>query len=491
MCGIIGVIGPLSSLNPSWAAYEVYSALLTLQHRGQDGAGILSYDPSLQKFFHQKDLGLVTEVFNREKVQHLKGNSAIGHTRYATAGSNEREDLQPLVSGFPFGVGMIHNGNILNYHSLAQELQQSFQQQLLTSNDLEILLNLWCHHLMTLSHGGAFLFEHAVEAVKKIFETVIGAYSVIGTVANAGLFAFRDPQGFRPLLLGKKKWPDSDRFQYCFSSETVALQFLGYDLVRNLAPGEFVFIHHDGTVQSVIVPAPNTKKAHCMFEWVYFSAAESSIENSSVYSVRLKLGHLLGKKAKKVLAHYSIHPDIVVPVPDTSRPAAIALAEELKIPFREALIKNRYIYRSFILNSQAERERIVDLKLNPVKSEIEGKHLLLVDDSIVRGTTSKRIIDLLKRNGAKSVTLASTCPPIQFPCYYGIDFPTEKELIANGKNEQEIAHLIGAEQVIYLDIQDLKTAIGLSDLCMACLDKKYPTSVEEGAYFGLKRRGTL
>ncbi|MEK7485105.1 MAG: phosphoribosyltransferase family protein, partial [Planctomycetota bacterium] len=197
------------------------------------------------------------------------------------------------------------------------------------------------------------------------------------------------------------------------------------------------------------------------------------------------------KKAKKILAQHSIHPDIVVPVPDTSRPAAIALAEELKIPFREALIKNRYIYRSFILNSQAERERIVELKLNPVKSEIEGKHLLLVDDSIVRGTTSKRIIDLLKRNGAKSVTLASTCPPIQFPCYYGIDFPTEKELIANGKNEQEIAHLIGAEQVIYLDIQDLKTAIGLSDLCMACLDKKYPTSVEEGAYFGLKRRGTL
>lgn len=487
MCGIIGVIGPLSSNNPSWASYEVYSALLTLQHRGQDGAGILSYDPSLQKFFHQKDLGLVTEVFNREKVHHLKGNMAIGHTRYATAGSNEREDLQPLVSGFPFGVGMIHNGNILNYHSLAETLRDSSQQQLLTSNDLEILLNLWCHHLMNATPKGPFLFENATRAVQKIFETVIGSYSVIGTVANAGLFAFRDPQGFRPLLMGKKKGISGD--QYCFSSETVALQFLGYEVLRNLAPGEFVFVHQNGQVQETIIPAPNRQKAHCMFEWVYFSAAESSLENRSVYSVRLKLGHLLGKKAKQILTNPL--PDIVVPVPDTSRPAAIALSEELNIPFREALIKNRYIYRSFILNSQAERERIVELKLSPVKSEIENKHLLLVDDSIVRGTTSKKIIALLKKNGAQRVTLASTCPPIQYPCYYGIDFPTEKELIANGKNTQEIAHLIGAEQLIYLDIEDLKTAIGMSDLCMACLNKNYPTPVEEGHFFGLKRRGQI
>lgn len=490
MCGIIGVIGTGEQKpSSSWAAYEVYSGLLTLQHRGQDAAGILSYDPKAQKFFHHKELGLVSEVFTQEQITRLHGDIAIGHTRYATAGSDGREDLQPLVSGFPFGVGMIHNGNILNYHSLAEELRTRYKQQLLTNNDLEILLNLWCQHLMT-QNASSFVFSDAVATVEQIFNTVNGAYSVIGIVSGEGLFAFRDPHGFRPLVLGEKKKEDGS-LQYCLVSETVTLNFLGYQFVRDIQPGEFIFISLNGTIQSQQVSAKNARQAHCMFEWVYFSAAESTLEGQSVYGARLKLGHLLGKKIRHLLAQNNLKPDIVVPVPDTSRPAAIALAEELQIPFREALIKNRYIHRSFILNSQKERERIVELKLSPVKSEIEGKHLLLVDDSIVRGTTAKKIIALLKKNGAREVTLASTCPPIRFPCYYGIDFPTEEELIANGKNEEEIAESIGAEKVIYLEIEDLKTAIGTPHLCLACLNKDYPTSIEEGKFFGLKRRGLL
>jgi amidophosphoribosyltransferase len=483
MCGIVGIIGPSQQESSVWAAYEAYRGLLTLQHRGQDAAGILSYDESSQKFHQEKDLGLVAKVFTQKKIQNLKGNMAIAHTRYATTGTDGRLDLQPIVTGTPLGVGMVHNGNIVNYHSLKDKIKSELKYQLLTNNDLEVILNYWCHFLL---EGKGFSFSQAVVATEKLFKTINGGYSVIGMVAGEGMMAFRDPQGIRPLVMGRRK--EASGFTYCFASETAALNFLGFDYVRDLAPGEFVFVTLDGELKNALVPRENERVAHCMFEWVYFSGAESTVENESVYKVRLNLGTALARKAKQLIDLGKIKPDVVMPVPDTSRTAAISVAKELGIDYREGLIKNRYIHRSFILNTQEKREKAIELKLSPIRSEIEGKSILLIDDSVVRGTTSKKIIKLLKRYGAKDVTLGVTCPPLRHGCYYGIDFPTSKELVASDREISEIATFIEAKEIIYIDEKDLKTAIGRSDLCMACIDGDYPTSVEEGIRFAKNRQ---
>lgn len=491
MCGIIGVIGPNSESNPLHPAYDAYRGLLTLQHRGQDAAGILSFDHSMQKFFQEKDLGLISKVFNQQKIEALKGQMAIGHTRYATTGTDDKLDLQPIVTGNPLGIGMVHNGNIVNYHSLKDELRKKYKFQLLTNNDLEIILNYWCHYLLEgfSPLEKSFSFASGIKATKKLYEKIIGGYAVVGMVAGEGMFAFRDPQGIRPLVLGRKEIEDlPGKYNYCFASETVALNFLGYELVRDVHPGEFVFINSDGELQSAQVMGDGNKHAPCMFEWVYFSAAESSIEDKDVYQTRLNLGTQLAKKAKKLIDEGKIKPDVVMPVPDTSRTAAISVAKELGLDYREGLIKNRYIHRSFILNTQEKREKAIELKLSPIKSEIEGKSILLIDDSVVRGTTSKKIISLLMKNGAKDVTMGITCPPLRHGCYYGIDFPTNQELIANGRDVEEIAEWIHATDVIYLDEKDLREAIKRDDLCMACVNNQYPTSVEEGELFAKNRQ---
>jgi amidophosphoribosyltransferase len=507
MCGVIGIIGPkevpgtnftdelvastshIKSRVPCWAAYEAYRGLLTLQHRGQDAAGVLSFDSQRQKFYQKKELGLVAQVFDQENIESLVGNMAVGHTRYATVGGDGENDLQPLVTGFPFGVGMVHNGNLVNYHSLVDHLNKNLHQQLLTNNDLEVLLNLWCHSILSQrgSEHGPFLFEHCVKAAKSIFDVANGAYAVVGLMAGAGLFGFRDPGGIRPLVMGRRERAGQPGvYDYCLTSETLALNFLDYTYVRDIAPGEVVLINEQGEVFSeVVVDRP--RKSHCMFEWVYFAGAESSIEGKSVYGTRLNLGAVLSKKIKKLIDNSSIKPDFVCPVPDTSRTSAIALAETLGVPYREGLIKNRYIQRSFILDTQEKREKAVELKLSPVKSEIAGKNILLVDDSVVRGTTSKKIIDLLKRHGANEVTLAITCPPLRHGCFYGIDFPAEEQLIANGRSTEEIAEWVGANQVIYLDEEDLVDAIGINDLCMACINGKYPTCTSEAQEFQRRR----
>lgn len=495
MCGIIGVIGPgdNNDASPSWASYDAYRGLLTMQHRGQDAAGLLCYDAYSKSFSQHKDLGLIANVFDKDEIERLKGNMAIAHTRYATAGSDKRNDIQPLASGLSYGVGMVHNGNILNYHSLTEFLRNKYQLQLLTNNDLEIILGIWCHELLKQrnSNGVHFDFKSGKKAVRKVFATVIGGYSVIGMVGGKGMFAFRDPQGLRPLVLGKKrrenKKEEERHHSYCFSSESIAINFLGYQFVRDIAPGEFIFIDTDGNVQTEVVSAKNKKVAHCMFEWIYFSASESVMAKKSVYSSRLNLGQIMAAKTKHVLKKQNIIPDAVVPIPDTSRPSAIALSDELKIPYREALIKNRYIQRSFILNSQEARERAIELKLSPIISEIEGKNILLVDDSIVRGTTTIKIVSLLRAYGAKNIVIVSTCPPIRYPCYYGIDFPTSSELIAHNRTKSEIAHFIGVSNVIYLDIRDLDKAIGIRNLCKACLNGKYPTNTEDGEIFAARR----
>jgi len=487
MCGVIGIIGPYHEEKvPFWAAYEAYRGLLTLQHRGQDAAGVLSFDKDRRKFYGHKDLGLVSQALQPEHLEKCTGNMAIAHTRYATIGTDGVSDLQPMVTGFPFGVGMIHNGNILNYHSLAERLGDELDLQFLTNNDLELMLHLWCHTILKERGPGnaPITFEHIIAAASSVFKEANGAYALVGMMANVGMFALRDPNGIRPLSLGKRVGVKGD--EYCVASETLALNFLGFEFVRDIEPGEVILITQKGEVFSKVVGAA-PRKANCMFEWIYFAGAESSIEKKSVYSTRLNLGRVLAKKVKKVIDAGEISPDMICPVPDTSRTASIGLAETLDIPYREGLIKNRYIQRSFILNTQDKREKAVELKLSPVRSEIEGKNILLVDDSVVRGTTSQKIIELLKKYGAKEITLAITCPPLRYGCFYGIDFPKEGDLIANGKDLEEIANWVGAKKVIYLEEEDLEEAIGTKNLCMACVNNKYPTDVTEGKEFANKR----
>jgi len=492
MCGIVGIIGPVQNETQSvascWAAHDAYKGLLALQHRGQDAAGILSFDNQTRMFVLEKDLGLVAQVFDQHKIEKLVGNMAISHTRYATAGTDGKRDIQPMVTGSPFGLGMVHNGNILNYHSLAKELADKYHRQLLTANDLEVLMHYLAYFLMEDSNGlvtqKTFDFDNIKKSVSRIFETVIGGYAALAMIAGQGIIAFRDPKGIRPLAIGSKE--SSAGIVYCLASETSAMTYLGYKYLRDVEPGEVIFIDTQGRMQSALVHQEK-EKAPCMFEWVYFSGADSSIDHQSVYSVRLKLGQRLGMKAQEAIKRGEIAPDVVMPVPDTSRPAAISVADMLGLPYREGLIKNRYVARSFILSTQEKREAAIELKLSPIVSEIEGKSILLIDDSIVRGTTSKKLVALLKKYGAKEVIFGTTCPPIRFPCYYGIDFPNPEALLANGKSVDDIAQWLDAKKVIYLDEDDLRAATGISKLCMACLNNKYPTDVAEGIKFSTER----
>ena len=494
MCGVVGIIGPEE------ASKEVFLGLFTLQHRGQDAAGILSFEEGEGPGFHLwKDNGLVESVFNEEIVDRLPGRMAIGHTRYSTVGkSDNKHDIQPLVLNYPYGIGMAHNGNLVNYYELVEKLKREKRRMPLTNNDLEVLQNLFAEALLEQGAGlGEKLeFSQLETAVSKVMKDVVGGYSVVGMIAGQGMYAFRDPKGIRPLILGVRDALVKDtngvmqkRKAYCATSELVLLSFLGYSPVGDIKPGELIFVDLEGQLHRKVLPEAAPKAAHCMFEWVYFAGAESAIEGRPVYGARLDLGKGLAQRIKKSIAAKEMRPDVVVPVPETSRIAAIALSEELGIPYREVLIKNRYIHRSFILNTPEKRTKAVDLKLNPVKSEIEGKNVLLVDDSIVRGTTSKRLVDLVRRAGAKEVYFVSTCSPIRQPCYYGIDFPSSEELIATNRDEQEIAEALHADKVIYLDQESLREAIGLKDLCMACLDGVYPTDVSAGLRFREKRKG--
>lgn len=485
MCGVVGIIGSQD------AAKEVFLGLFTLQHRGQDAAGIVSFEEGEGPGFRiWKDNGLVANVFPEDVVNHrLGGAMAIGHTRYSTVGrSDDTTDVQPLVLNFPHGIGMAHNGNLVNYHMLVERLKREKRRMPLTKNDLEVIQNVFADALIEAgaSQGETITFAQITSAVKSVFRDSVGGYSVVAMIAGHGMLAFRDPKGIRPLTLGRRKGADG-KYQYCFASEPVVLQFLGFDPQGDLAAGELIWVDRNGDLHRKVVQQDG-ESAHCMFEWVYFAGAESELEGRPVYSARLELGKGLARTIQKAIDRGEMKPDIVVPVPETARIASIALAEELGIPYREVLIKNRYIQRSFILNTAEKRTKAVDLKLNPVRSEIEGKNVLLVDDSIVRGTTSKRLVGLVKAAGAKEVYFVSTCSPIRHPCYYGIDFPNPAELIATDRDERQIARELGADRVIYLDQEGLREAIGVKGLCMACLDGKYPTDISHAAAFQERRQ---
>jgi amidophosphoribosyltransferase len=502
MCGVIGIIHGFSeklqhenlenneaiqsaqqptTKNSGLVAHEIYQGLLTLQHRGQDAAGIMAYDYFSRRFNGHKNHGLVSDVFSEEILRQMTGSMAIGHNRYQTIGNDQHQNIQPMIINYPFGMAMAHNGNVVNYFEITENLRAEKNRHLFTDNDLEALLNLLSDSLA--KHSLTFSFQSLVSAVETIFEMANGAYAVVGMVAGEGLFAFRDPFGIRPLVLGKKV--NDHQVSYVVASESNALRFLGYELVRDVLPGEIIFIDQWGKLSSHQTLVNGFKP--CMFEWIYFSNPESIIEEKLVYGARGRLGLALAEKIKLLMSAGKIDPHVVIPVPETARIAATSIGESIGVPVRELLIKNRYVQRSFILKSPAERKNAVEMKLTPISSEIRGKNILLVDDSIVRGTTSKHMIKMCKDAGAKKVYFASTCPEIKNPCFYGIDFPSKAELVANEKNHDQIADSLAADEVIYLDLADLKTSLGIKDACIACLDGDYPSDVKAGELFSQKR----
>lgn len=487
MCAVIGIIG-----SPE-AAKEAFMGLLTLQHRGQDAAGILVSDmappssSSKENSFHlRKNIGLVHRVFNEEIIEKMEGSAALGHSRYSTVSQSEDEsNIQPLLSSFsselPFRVGMVFNGNIINYKKLAARLEKEEGLSFSTNSDLEVIEKIFTRSLSQVYRERKALDVEAVEkAFLSVEKSVVGGYAVAIMIPGKALIAFRDRDGIRPLSLGIKEV--DGKKAYCISSETCAFSIIGYTFFRDVQAGELIYIDSEGDLHSRILK-PIKKFRPCMFEWVYFAGAESVLSNRGVYDARLRLGKELSKLVKKSIERGDISPDIVVPVPDTARTAAISIAEELNIPYREALIKNRYVQRSFILASQSKREQAVNLKLSLVKTEVFGKKILLVDDSIVRGTTSSRLVKIMRDMGAKEVYFVSTCPPIRHPCYYGIDFPDPEELLATGRTWEEIEKKIGVDKVIYLDQDSLKDAIRMESPCMACLDGDYPTDMSSSKEF--------
>lgn len=470
MCGIVGITGSQD------ASLKVHQGLLILQHRGQDSAGIISHDHNSSKFHTHKDLGQVSQVFSGNQLQKLTGDTSLGHTRYSTIGDIKDCDLQPMMVSYPYAIAMAHNGNLSNCAELKQELTKS-QHFFTSDNDLEVLL-----HLLTLNlikaEGDTF-FDKLATATKTVIEKAEGGFSVIGTIGGEGFMAFRDRFGIRPLVYGVKRNADQT-MSYCFASETSVLNFLDYQVIGEVAAGELILIRPDGKLLKRDLLKSGTLP--CMFEWIYFAGAESTIADRSVYETRLQLGRQLAQKIS--LENFQNAIDVVVPVPDTSRSSAIALSEELNLPYREVLLKNRYVQRSFIQNGQDRRKMTVNLKFSVIREQVEEKNILLVDDSIVRGTTSRKIVNLLREHGAKSVYLASTCPPIISPCYYGIDFPTPNELVAYGKTRKEIEQHLNVEKVFYNDISDVHESLKKRDFCRSCLNTEYPYPVREGSLRG-------
>jgi amidophosphoribosyltransferase len=444
MCGILGILakGPVNQ--------SLYDGLLVLQHRGQDAAGILTSDGN--KVHLRKDNGLVRDVFQHQHMLALKGHMGIGHVRYPTAGCDSPAEAQPFYVNSPFGLALAHNGNLTNSETLKDELFREDLRHINTESDSEILLNVFAHELqavakLTLSP------DHLFRAVAAVHRRCRGAYAVTMLIAGVGILAYRDPYGIRPLVFGKRETDQGA--EYIFASESVALDVLGYDLVRDVAPGEAIFVDIHGQVHAQQC-AEKPVLAPCIFEFVYFARPDSMIDGIYVHKTRLRMGERLAAKIKR---HWTDHDiDVVIPIPDTSRTAALQMAYELDIPYREGFIKNRYIGRTFIMPGQAERKKSVRQKLNAIDVEFRGKNVLLVDDSIVRGTTSKQIIQMAREAGAKNVFFASAAPPVRFPNVYGIDMPSVNELIGNGRSEDEIAVAIGADRLIYQDLSDLLEA---------------------------------
>ncbi len=441
MCGIVGIVGA-THVNQA-----LYDALTVLQHRGQDAAGIVTFQD--ERFFLRKDNGLVRDVFRSRHMRRLVGNVGIGHVRYPTAGTSSSAEAQPFYVNSPYGITLAHNGNLTNAEELAEDIFRSDLRHINTNSDSEVLLNVFAHELQKMGKLHPTK-EEIFEAVRAVHRRARGAYAGIAMITGYGIVGFRDPNGIRPACFGKRETEDGT--EYMIASESVALASQGFELIRDIAPGEAVYIETDGSLYTEQC-AEYSELHPCIFEHVYFARPDSIIDNISVYKSRLRMGEALASKILRERPDHDI--DVVIPIPDTSRTSALPLAYDLGVKFREGLIKNRYIGRTFIMPGQKMRKRSVRQKLNPIDLEFRGKNVLLVDDSIVRGTTCQEIIQMVRDAGANKVYFASAAPPVRYPNVYGIDMPAASELIAHGRTEQEVQELIGADWLIYQELDDL------------------------------------
>ena len=441
MCGLVGIVGK------SDISFDIFDALTVLQHRGQDGAGILTCNEG--KFIQKKGEGLARDVFRSSDMTSLAAKMGIGHVRYPTAGSTGAALSQPFYVNSPYGIGLAHNGNLTNSERLKHELFQDDLRHLNTESDSEVLLNIFAHELQNL---GKLKPEpkDIFQAVRSVHARCRGGYAVVALLVNYGVVAFRDPNGIRPLVIGQRI--NQSGTEFMIASESVALDVLGFSLIGDVEPGEAVFIDHHGTLYRD-KSGDDSRLQPCIFEHVYFARADSLMDGISIYKTRIRQGAALAKKIIKLRPDHDI--DVIIPIPDTSRTAGQALATELGVKFREGFMKNRYIGRTFIMPGQKARKKSVRQKLNPVPLEFKDKNVMLVDDSIVRGTTCKQIIEMARDAGAKSVYFASAAPPVRYPNVYGIDMPSSEELIAHNRTVDEIKTLIGADWLVYQDLDDL------------------------------------
>jgi len=466
MCGIVAIVGkkPVSQ--------AIYDALTILQHRGQDAAGIVTYGEG--GLHVRKSTGLVRDVFHQRHMLRLTGNIGIGHIRYPTAGGSQPFEAQPFYVNSPYGICLAHNGNLTNCDELAELLTRQDRRHLNTGSDSEVLLNVFAHEIQN-SADGRPVPEQIFDAVEAVHRRCRGGYAVVALVIGHGVVAFRDPNGIRPLIMGEKETEAGT--EYMVASESVALNVLQFGKIRDVRPGEAVFIDKDGNFFSHDYSG-ETRNSPCIFEFVYFARPDSIIDNLSVYKARLRMGEQLAGKIVREWPDHDI--DVVIPIPDTSRTSAVQVAYHLGVKYREGFIKNRYIGRTFIMPGQAERALSVRRKLNAIDLEFRNKNVLLVDDSIVRGTTSRQIIKLAREAGARKVYFASAAPPVRYPNVYGIDMPAASELIANGRSTEEIQEIIGADRLIYLDLHGLIRSVrhdnsDIREFDTSCFSGEYVT----------------
>jgi amidophosphoribosyltransferase len=464
MCGIVGVVSqtPVNQL--------IYDALLLLQHRGQDAAGIVTEQN--RKFFMHKAKGMVRDVFRTRNMRGLPGDSGLGQVRYPTAGNAySEEEAQPFYVNAPFGITLVHNGNLTNAQVLKQQLFQSDHRHINTDSDSEVLLNVLAHELERVSRGITLKPADVFEAVRGVHQRVRGSYAVVALIAGHGMLAFRDPFGIRPLCVGQ------GAAGVMVASESVALEGTGFELLRDVQPGEALFVPHDGSLHFQLC-AEHTSHNPCIFEYVYLARPDSVLDGISVYQARLNLGKTLAKRVVSTVPPNEI--DVVIPIPESSRPSAMELAKLLGLPYREGFVKNRYVGRTFIMPGQGVRKKSVRQKLNAIASEFKGRNVLLIDDSIVRGTTSREIVQMARDAGARKVYLASAAPPVRYPNVYGIDMPTSSELVAHDRTVDEVRESIGCDALIYQDVDAMKRAIGsinpaLNGFDASCFDGVYVT----------------
>ncbi len=473
MCGIIGIVGQ-SEVNQS-----LYDGLTVLQHRGQDAAGIVTCDDDGQLFLRKAN-GLVKDVFHTRHMMRLEGRMGIGHIRYPTAGCSTSAEAQPFYVNSPFGITLAHNGNLTNTKQLKEELYQSDRRHLNTNSDSEVLLNILAHELQkadSLKPQAADIFK----AVTQVHQRCKGAYAAVAMIAGVGILAFRDPYGIRPVVIGKRKKANAD--EYIIASESVAIDTLDFELIRDIAPGECVFIDINGNFHAQqCAEAPLISP--CIFEYVYFARPDSIMDGISVHKSRLRMGTKLAQKIERDFPELDI--DVVIPIPDTSRSAALQLSYDLGIPYQEGFIKNRYIGRTFIMPGQTERKKSVRQKLNAIELEFKGKNVLLVDDSIVRGTTSQQIVQMARDAGANKVYFASAAPPVRYPNVYGIDMPSAEEFVAHDRNINQIAQELGVDELIYQELDDLVEAVNHNNSAQgfdtSCFNAEYITGDIDQAY---------